>query len=393
VQPAFSKNIAKLSGNVIREILKLTQQTDIISFAGGMPPDDSFPIEALKDISSKVIDKYGSSIFQYGTSEGFMPLREFIVTWMAAKGVNTVIEEVLITSGSQQGIDLLSKVFIDSGDGVILENPTYLAAIQIFNLYGARFSPGESDDLGFIPQSLNKAIENNISKLLYLVPSFQNPTGISLARERRQELAELLSRFDIVMIEDDPYGDLRYSGEAIIPVKSFDKDRRIVYLGSFSKTIAPGLRVGFAVGPKDIIRKMVIGKQASDVHSCNLAQAMIYEFCAQGLLKPHIESLIVNYRKKRDLMLKMINKYFPPSTSWTIPEGGLFIWAKLPDGASASDLFKLAIEEKVAFIPGNNFYASGGGENSLRLNFSNASEEQIEDGINRLGRALDKYLS
>ncbi|MBW6462941.1 MAG: PLP-dependent aminotransferase family protein [Firmicutes bacterium] len=393
MQPAFSKNIAKLSGNVIREILKLTQQTDIISFAGGMPPDDSFPIEALKDISSKVIDKYGSSIFQYGTSEGFMPLREFIVTWMAAKGVNTVIEEVLITSGSQQGIDLLSKVFIDSGDGVILENPTYLAAIQIFNLYGARFSPGESDDLGFIPQSLNKAIENNISKLLYLVPSFQNPTGISLARERRQELAELLSRFDIVMIEDDPYGDLRYSGEAIIPVKSFDKDRRIVYLGSFSKTIAPGLRVGFAVGPKDIIRKMVIGKQASDVHSCNLAQAMIYEFCAQGLLKPHIESLIVNYRKKRDLMLKMINKYFPPSTSWTIPEGGLFIWAKLPDGASASDLFKLAIEEKVAFIPGNNFYASGGGENSLRLNFSNASEEQIEDGINRLGRALDKYLS
>ncbi|MDW7730319.1 MAG: PLP-dependent aminotransferase family protein [Bacillota bacterium] len=393
MQPAFSKNIAKLSGNVIREILKLTQQPDIISFAGGMPPDDSFPIEALKDISSKVIDKYGSSIFQYGTSEGFMPLREFIVTWMAAKGVNTVIEEVLITSGSQQGIDLLSKVFIDSGDGVILENPTYLAAIQIFNLYGARFSPGESDDLGFIPQSLNKAIENNISKLLYLVPSFQNPTGISLARERRQELAELLSRFDIVMIEDDPYGDLRYSGEAIIPVKSFDKDRRIVYLGSFSKTISPGLRVGFAVGPKDIIRKMVIGKQASDVHSCNLAQAMIYEFCAQGLLKPHIESLIVNYRKKRDLMLKMINKYFPPSTSWTIPEGGLFIWAKLPDGASASDLFKLAIEEKVAFIPGNNFYASGGGENSLRLNFSNASEEQIEDGINRLGRALDKYLS
>lgn len=392
MQPAFSKNIANMSGNVIREILKLTQQPDIISFAGGMPANDSFPVESLQEISALTFDKHSRSIFQYGTSEGFMPLREFIVDWMADKGVKTETDEVLITSGSQQGIDLISKTFLNPGDGVVIENPTYHAAIQSFTLYGANLTFGESDERGFIPQSLISAADKEKSKLLYLVANFQNPTGISLAKERRQELVDSMNKLEMILIEDDPYGDLRYSGEVINPVKSFDTNNRVVYLGSFSKNISPGLRVGFAVGPKEVIRKMVIGKQAADVHSCNLAQAIIYEFCAGGLIKPHIESLKVRYRKKRDLMLDMMKEHFPPSVTWAKPEGGLFIWAKLPAGASSAALLKIAVNEKVAFIPGHNFHAGGGGDNTLRLNFSNASESQIEEGISSLGQAMHKFL-
>lgn len=392
MQPAFSKYIANMSGNVIREILKLTQQPDIISFAGGMPANDSFPVESLQEISALAFDKHSRSIFQYGTSEGFMPLREFIVDWMADKGVKTETDEILITSGSQQGIDLISKTFLNPEDGVVIENPTYHAAIQSFTLYGANLTFGESDEHGFIPQSLISVADKEKSKLLYLVPNFQNPTGISLAKERRQELVDSMNKLEMILIEDDPYGDLRYSGEVINPVKSFDTNNRVVYLGSFSKNISPGLRVGFAVGPKEIIRKMVIGKQAADVHSCNLAQAIIYEFCAGGLIKPHIESLKVRYRKKRDLMLDMMKEHFPPSVTWAKPEGGLFVWAKLPAGASSAALLKIAVNKKVAFIPGHNFHAGGGGDNTLRLNFSNASESQIEEGISSLGQAMHKFL-
>jgi 2-aminoadipate transaminase len=392
VQPAFAQNIANMSGNVIREILKLTQHPDIISFAGGMPASDTFPVDTLKDISEKVFTKYGASILQYGASEGFLPLREFVANWMSAKGVKAELDEVLITSGSQQGIDLLAKAFIDQGDGVIIENPTYLAAIQIFTLYGAHFAFGEKDQSGFFPASLNTLEATNKNKLLYLVPSFQNPTGISMTKDRRQDLADQLEEHKLVLIEDDPYGDLRYSGEPLNPVKSFDHQNRIVYLGSFSKNIAPGLRLGFAIGPKEIIRKMVIGKQSADVHSCNLSQAIIYEFCAQGLLELHIAKLINKYRRKRDLMLKVMEEHFPAPVSWIKPEGGLFIWACLPEGASAVELLEIAIKKKVAFIPGFHFHAAGGGENTFRLNFSNATEEQIEEGISRLGQAIEKFL-
>ncbi len=393
MRPAFSKNIAGMSGNMIREILKLTQQPEVISFAGGMPPVDAFPVDALREISEMVFDKYKGGIFQYGTSEGFLPLREFIVTWMAEKGVKTELDEVLITSGAQQGIDLMAKAFLNSGDGVVIEKPTYLAAIQIFSLYGAEFVYGDADEQGFVPQSLRRAAGEKNCKLLYLVSNFQNPTGITLAGERRQELADLLSELEMVLIEDDPYGDLRYSGDNIKPVKSYDRENRAVYLGSFSKIISPGLRVGFAVGPKEIVGKLVVGKQLSDVHTSNLTQAIIYEFCAQGLIKPHIESLKLHYRKKCDLMLELMSVHFPPTATWARPEGGLFIWVQLPEGTVATELFKEAIKEKVVFIPGGSFFAGGGGANTLRLNFSNATEGQIEEGIIRLGKVMNKFMA
>ena len=391
-QPALSQNIAGMSGNVIREILKLTQQPDVISFAGGMPSTDAFPFEVLREISDTVFEKYGATLLQYGTSEGFLPLREYVIEWMSKKGVKAGLDEVIITSGSQQGIDLTAKAFLNQGDGVMVENPTYLAAIQIFKLYGAQFLFGDSDHKGFVPAALGQAALGKNDKLLYLVPNFQNPTGITLAEERRKVLAGKLVEKNMVMIEDDPYGDLCYSGSDISPIKAHDRDGRVIYLGSFSKIISPGLRVGFAVGPAEIIGKLVVGKQASDVHTCNLAQSIIYEFCDRGMLEPHIELMREEYRNKRDLMLNLMKKYFPDTVLWTKPDGGLFIWAELPENKVSTELFKEAIKEKVAFIPGGSFFAEGGGANTLRLNFSNASVQQIEEGMTRLGKVMHAYI-
>lgn len=392
-QPVMSRNIAGMSGEVVREILKLTQQPDIISFAGGMPSTDALPHEALREISALVFEKYRGGVLQYGTSEGFLPLREYIIEWMNKKGVQANLEEVIVTSGSQQGIDLTAKAFLDQGDGVIMEKPTYLTAIQIFQLYGAAFSFADSDEEGLVPSSLSSIAKKSNNKLLYLVPSFQNPTGITLNEERRKELPGLMSELNLVLIEDDPYGDLVYDGNNNCPVKAFDQDGRVVYLGSFSKIISPGLRVGFTVGPATIIEKLVIGKQTSDVHTCNLAQAIIYEFCARGLLEPHLDSLIKQYRKKRDLMLELMDRYFPQAVKWNKPKGGLFIWVRLPEEKRAEDLLKEAVKEKVAFITGECFYVEGGGSNTFRLNFSNATLEQIEVGMTRLGKVMHKHLA
>ena len=391
-QPAFSRVMAGMSGNTIREILKLTQQPDVISFAGGMPPHDAFPADSIREICNEVFEKYRGEFLQYGTSEGFLPLRQFIVEWMAEKGVQADLSEVVITSGAQQGIDLTAKALIDPGDKVMVENPTYLAAIQIFTLAGARFSLVNSDLNGLIPSSVRDRAREQKHKLAYLVPNFQNPTGMTLSAERRKELAGLLDECDIVLIEDDPYGDLRYSGEALPPVKAYDPQHRVVYLGSFSKIISPGMRVGFAVGHREIIGKLVVGKQASDVHTSNLSQVIVYEFCRRGLLKPHIQSLCDTYRQKRDLMLELMARYFPSEITWTEPEGGLFIWAQLPDGVSAAALLQEAIKEKIAFIPGDSFFAAGGGSNTMRLNFSNATLSQIEEGIERLGKVIKSKL-
>lgn len=387
----MSQNIAGMSGKVVRDILKLTQQPDVISFAGGMPPADAFPHEELREISDYVFEKYGAGVLQYGTNEGFLPLREFILSWMQKKGVKVTLEELIITSGSQQGIDLTAKAFINQGDGVIIENPTYLAAIQIFKLYGAGFSFGESDEQGIVPALLNNLPADN--KLLYLVPSFQNPTGITLGEERRKKLPAILEELGLVLIEDDPYGDLIYDGELLSPVKAYDRYERVIYLGSFSKTISPGLRVGFALAPSAIMEKLVIGKQATDVHTCNLAQAIIYEFCSRGLLEPHIESLKKQYRRKRDLMLELMESCFPPEVKWNKPQGGLFIWVQLPGSKTAQGLLEEAVKEKVAFITGECFYAGEGSSGTMRLNFSNASTGQIEEGISRLGKVMHSYLA
>lgn len=390
-QALFSNRISGMSGNAIREILKVTQQPDFISFAGGIPGSDCFPLKEIKEIANEISCR--TELLQYGTSEGYQPLREWISEWIKTKGIQAKPSEIVITTGSQQGIDLSAKAFLNPGESILVENPTYLAAIQIFTVYEAQFSVIETDENGLIPSSLKNEAQKKAHKLIYTIPNFQNPTGITLSLERRQEVAKMLKELNLILIEDDPYGDVCFNGNSLKPIKAFDKDDRVIYLGSFSKIISPGLRVGFAVAHEDIIRKLTIGKQTTDVHTCNMAQGLVYEFCRRGLLEPHIKIIRQKYKEKRDLMIQLLEDNFPPEVTWTMPEGGLFIWVKMPSNISTIDLLKEAVKEKIAFIPGDTFFALGGVYNTMRLNFSNATNEKMEEGITKLGQVVKKYLS
>lgn len=389
----FSRALSGMQGNIIREIAKQTAQPGFISFAGGNPSADTFPAEELADIAAEVLVKKKVETLQYGVTEGYLPLREWIAGWVKEKGINATPAQIQITTGSQQGIDLLSKVFLNPGDRVLVEDPTYLAAIQIFRVYEAVFDTIASDEDGLIIESLQEAAEKDPHKLLYLVPGFQNPTGRTITDERRRRIPDILAEHNLIMIEDDPYGDLRYSGEAIPPVKAYDTENRIVYLGSFSKILAPGLRVGYAIGDPEIMKKLAVGKQTADLHGCSLTQVMIDEFLRRGLLPAHLERLRAVYKKKRDLMLQLLDAHFPAEVSWTKPDGGLFIWMILPNELSSMELLQKALQEKIAFIPGGSFFARGGGSCTLRLNFSNANEEQMEKGLARLGKITKDFIS
>ncbi|MBT9156151.1 MAG: 2-aminoadipate transaminase [Firmicutes bacterium] len=385
----FARRLRNMQGNVIREILKLTQQPDIISFAGGLPAPDSFPAEELAEIARQVLQN-DRSILQYGTTEGYGPLREFVADWVKGVGITAKAEDVMITSGSQQGIDLIAKAMLDPGEKVVVESPTYLAAIQILRTYETSFAVVHNDHAGVLVDELEAAIAKEKPKLAYLVPTFQNPTGITLSVARRRAIGEMLGRHEVILIEDDPYGRLNFTGELLPAIKSFDESHQIAYFGSFSKIISPGLRVGFAIAPPPLLRKMVIGKQGTDIHTCNLSQAMVYEFCRRGLLEPHIARVARGYSRKLKVMQECL-ALLPEGIKWTEPEGGLFIWGELPPHIDAVKLLELAVREKVAFIPGESFFVEGGGKNTLRLNFSNATEANIRLGFSRLAKALAEY--
>ena len=385
----YAERLKNMQGNVIREILKLTQQPDIISFAGGLPSPDSFPAEILADIAREVILDQ-RDILQYGTTEGYQPLREFIADWVKGIGIKASYDEVMITSGSQQGIDLIAKAMTDAGDTAVMESPTYLAAIQILKTYQANFAVAHGDHQGVWVDELEQIIARENPKLAYLVPTFQNPTGITLSVERRQAIGAMLTRYNTVLVEDDPYGRLSFTDEIMPAIKAYDQSERVVYLGSFSKIVSPGLRLGFAVGEKSILRKMVIGKQGTDVHTNNLSQAMVYEFCRRGHLGPHIASIREQYGHKLKTMQGCLS-LLPAQIKWTKPTGGLFIWGELPEGMDAAKLLTAALKEKVAFIPGESFYVEGGHRNTLRVNFSNATPDNIREGFRRLARAIENY--
>jgi len=386
----FAKRLQNMGGNVIREILKVTQQPDIISFAGGNPALDTFPAQELSEITQDIL-RDNPNILQYGTTEGYGPLREYIAGWVSQFGIKATTADVLIISGSQQGLDLLGKAFLDPGDKVVMESPTYLAAIQIFKSYQASYAVVRGDDDGVCLDDLERVIVEEKPRFVYLVPTFQNPTGRTLSLERRRGIGELLSRHEVVVVEDDPYASLRYSGEALPSIKSFDQSGQTVFCGSFSKLVSPGLRVGFAVAEPSILHKMTIGKQCTDVHTNNLAQAMIYEFCRRGLLEPHIETTKGKYARKLKIMQEHLG-LFSGNIEWTSPEGGLFIWGKLPDSVDATKLLAAAVSEKVAFVPGESFFVEGGHKNTIRLNFSNASEDNIRIGMQRLAKVYNQFV-
>jgi len=389
----FANRMGTTHKSFIREILKVAEDPKIISFAGGLPNPKFFPVKEIANASLKVLEENGENVLQYSTTEGYLPLREYIAErYRKKKGLKVDPDEILITNGSQQGLDLIGKVFLDTGDQIVIERPGYLGAIQAFSMYEPLFQSIPLFDDGIDTDLLEKTFMRNKIKLFYAVPNFQNPSGITYSRKRRRGVANILKRHNAIFVEDDPYGELRFIGEDLPSIRHYLEDNTIL-LGSFSKIITPGLRLGWVCAKKDIMERIIVAKQASDLHSNYLSQRIVHQYLIDNDVDKHILKIRDAYKKRRDLMVSMIAEYFPEEIKYTKPEGGMFLWITLPEGISSSDLVDLAIKENAAFVPGNAFYVDGGGNNTLRLNFSNSDEEKIEEGIKRLANIIKKSLS
>ena len=402
----FSQRAKKIKSSAIRELLKITQRPEIISFAGGLPAPDVFPVERFREACSKVLEKQGKLALQYSATEGYEPLREMIARHTSRYGVKAKAENVLLTSGSQQALDLIGKLLINSGDRVLVEAPTYLGALQAFDVYDAQYVCVQSDDDGLRTDELEDSLRSG-PKFMYVLPNFQNPGGTTLAEGRRQELVLLADRYGIPIVEDDPYGQLRYEGEHLPPLIVLDRENlrrdngysigNVIYLSTFSKTLSPGLRLGWIVAPPPVIAKLVQLKQGADLHTSTFTQMVAYEVARDNFLDEHIKLIRKVYGERRGVMLEALEEFFPSEVIWTKPKGGLFLWVTLPVGMDCHELFDAALKENVAFVPGDCFYAANGhqdeGRRHLRLNFSNAQPEQIREGIRRLGVAIKKQLA
>jgi 2-aminoadipate transaminase len=387
----FSDRCKNLEGNAIREIFKLISQPDIISFAGGMPASEALPTDEMRDILNKLLKSNASTaLLQYGATEGYAPFLEEGAKYVSRCGITVNdMTEILAISGGQQGIDLTFKAFINKGDKILVEAPTYVAVPHIAKTYEAELIGVSSDDDGINIDDLNYKINKYKPKILYIVPTFSNPTGKTINIEKRQRIAEISAKNNIMVLEDNPYEELRYSGAAVPAIKKFDKAGNIIYVTSFSKTISPGMRVGLAVASPAVIRKLTIGKQATDVHTATLFQAAATEFIKTGLLDKILKKNIPMYKTKLDTMLGALKSYFPAYAKWTKPEGGLFIWVTFPEAVDVStDVFRESIKRKVAYVAGNTSFVDGSGSNCLRLNFSNATITDIQKGIKTLGDLL-----
>jgi 2-aminoadipate transaminase len=388
----FAKRMSKVPHSFVREILKVTDKPEIISFAGGLPHPDSFSHQEIAQAAEHVLSQEGEEALQYSTTEGYWPLREYIAQrYQNNNGLKVDAEEILITNGSQQGLDLTGKVFLDKDDVALVERPTYLAAIQALGLYEPIIKSIPLKKDGIDTETLKNTLKNSPAKLLYTVPNFQNPTGISYSLKKRREVAKIISKNDTVLVEDDPYGEIRFMGDHQPPIKTFLN--KSILLGSFSKIISPGIRLGWIVAQKEFMEKLVTAKQASDLHSNYLAQRIVYRYLTEYDLEKQLYKIREMYRRQRDLMIDMIKECFPSGVQFTEPEGGMFLWVTFPLGLSSMDLFDLAIKEDVAFVPGEAFYANNADKNTLRLNFSNSDEEKIEEGMKRLGKAIKKLYN
>ena len=390
----LSQGAQALVSSAIRDLLQVTTQPEMISFAGGLPAPDCFPVAALADAATRVLANAPALALQYGPTEGYRPLRAWLAERLRALGIPVDDEHLLITSGSQQGLDLLGKLLIDPGDLVAVEAPTYLGALQAWRPYRPRFVTLPVDAAGLQVEALEALLQAGVRpRFLYLVSSFQNPTGITLSLERRQALVAVAARYRLPIIEDDPYGDLAYDGERAEPLAALDARlhgelRQVVYLSTFSKLLAPGLRVAWVAAPAALRQRLVQAKQGLDLHTGSLAQAIAFEACQDGLLARHLPLLRQTYRARRDAMVQALARHMPAGTSWTEPAGGLFVWVTLAAGQDGSRVLRSALEQQVAFVPGAAFYANGGGANTLRLNFSYCDPATIETGVVRLSRSI-----
>ena len=386
----FARRMGTVHRSFIREILKVTADSEIISFAGGLPNPELFPVGVMDVASHEVFTEIGSSALQYSTTEGDAGLRAIIAKRYERRGLTVDPDSILVTTGSQQILDITAKVFLDRGDKVVIERPGYLGAIQAFSFFEPEFVTVSLESDGPNLEELEAAFKDG-AKCFYAVPNFQNPSGVSYSLEKRQKVAALLDKYNVIFIEDDPYGELRFIGEDLPSVYSFCKGPCLL-CGSFSKIAAPGFRIGWVVAQKDIYDKLVIAKQASDLHTSTVAQSIMRRYLETNDIESHVALIRERYGHQREVMVEMIRRYFPEGVTITEPEGGMFLWATLPENISAMDLFDIAIKEKVAFVPGRPFYVDGSGENTLRLNFSNSDEARIEEGIKRLGKSIAVLL-
>ncbi len=384
----YCERVSHMYGSMTRQLMHLIADPEVISFGGGLPAWELFPVEKVKEVVDHTLDSDGAAILQYGTSEGYGPLRMAVAERYVKRGFDITDENVLITSGSQQGIDLVSKILLDKGNAVLVEDPTFLTALQAFSLFQARYLTVPVDGEGMRVDLLPEILEDNDVKFIYVIPNFQNPSGVTLSLKRRKELLKVAQQYGVPILEDDAYGELRYSGEVLPALKELDEGGQVIYLGSFSKVLSPGLRVSALIAPDGVMEKLVFAKQAADLHTDNLAQRIMYGFLERDLLDPHIQIIIESYRKRRDRMLQAMERHFPSEVTWTKPDGGIFLWVTLPEGMDAMDLFQQAVQAKVAYVPGSCYYADGGGENKMRLNFSACDEQKIELGIQRLAKVI-----
>ncbi|MCP3924809.1 MAG: PLP-dependent aminotransferase family protein [Desulfobacterales bacterium] len=373
--------------NAIREILKVVSREGMISLAGGIPSPESFPVNIIKKLSQLILDKYGDQALQYGLTEGFYPLRETLAKQLRKTDIIVSADDIIISSGSQGALDSLGKTLITKGDKIAVEAPTYLGAISAFNPYEPEYITIETDDQGIIPESLENILKKGDVKFIYLVPTFQNPTGRTLSLNRRVAVADLIKRYNTLLIEDDPYSALRYSGENLPQIKSIAPSNTI-YIGTLSKILSPGLRVGYIVAPKAIKEWSVLVKQGVDLHTSSFSQAIGYEYLEGGYFDKHLPYILDLYKPKKDTMLKALKNNFPDSFTWSKPEGGMFIWVEGPKGFNAESLYHKAIQENVAFVPGKYFYTNNEGSSTMRLNFTMSSPMEIETAIKRIASLL-----
>lgn len=385
----FASRMDNMKGSAIRELLKLTEQPDIISFAGGLPAPELFPLKEMEKVCCNVLQEDGKAAMQYSATDGYLPLREKIAKRMIKLGLTVEAKDVLITSGSQQGLEFSGKIFINEGDVIILESPSYLGALSAFRAYQPKFVEVPMDEDGMIIEELEKALAANPNaKFIYTIPDFQNPTGRTLNLERRKRLMELATKYEIPVVEDNPYGELRFEGQILPSLKCFDPKNLVIHLGTFSKIFAPGLRLGWVIAAPEILNKYNVVKQGADLQCSSFAQREVNKFMDMFDIEAHIEIIKKVYKSRKNLMIETMNKEFPKSTTYTNPDGGLFAWATFPKEIDAAELLKKALEQKVAFVPGEPFYPNGGNKNHCRLNYSGMPEDKIVEGITRLAKVL-----
>ncbi|MEH7276002.1 PLP-dependent aminotransferase family protein [Neobacillus vireti] len=389
----FAERAHLVKPSETREILKVTERPEVISFAGGLPAPELFPVEALKEVCHAVLNEDGAAPLQYSTTEGYIPLREAICERMKVMGINSTIENVVITTGSQQAIDLTGRLFINERDTIICESPTYLAAINAFKSYNPKFVEVAMDDDGMVMEELEKKLqEHPNAKFIYTIPDFQNPTGRTLKLERRERMIELANQYDVLIVEDNPYGAIRFAGEELPPVKHFDTEGRVIYISTFSKIFAPGFRLGWICADESFIEKYVAFKQTADLHTDSFAQRITAKYLELYDIEEHINKIKAVYKERCTAMLSCIEEFFPKNLFYSKPEGGLFIWVELPRDVDSMHIFAECLKNNVACVPGVPFFPNGTQKNTLRLNYSNMSIEKITEGMKRMGEVLHREL-